>query len=107
MNWINTETENEKPTSPWHIVFVTNGEVTWLARWISDPKYWYGEELTEYDENTHENVPLEKEWHDPHWLYIQEVGPFLENDECFLFNSMDDVTHWMPLPKTPKKGNSL
>lgn len=100
MKWISCET-NKRPLSPWHVVFVTDGEIVCLAHWIEDPKYWYGDDLMEWDEMLETEVPLDEEWHLPHWRFITEVGPFSGNDECF--GIIEDVTHWISLPKPPKK----
>ncbi len=89
--------EDERPQCHWHIVLVTDGQLTCLARFINNPKDWYGEDLLEWNEELQEDLPLEEEWHEPHWLFINEVGPFLGNDECF--GNMDEITHWMDLPK--------
>ncbi len=90
--WIDAEIE--QPTSFRRVVFVTDGIITCLAKYINDPKEYYGEELMEWD----------KKWHDPHWLIINIVGPFKENDE--FSGIIDDITHWMPLPKPPDKNES-
>lgn len=93
--WISVE--KEKPSSPWHVVFVTDGTCTCLARWIENPRDWYGDDLMEWDEDIQDEIPLDKEWHDSHWIFLREVGPFLGNDECMGFNG-DKLSHWMPLP---------
>jgi hypothetical protein len=100
MEWISVD-EDEKPLSAFHVVFVTDGVITCLARYIEDPVYWYGENLMEYDEELLCEVPLDEKFHEPHWLFKTGIGPFLGNDECF--GSMEDITHWMPLPKPPKE----
>ena len=91
--WI--DVEKEKPTSEWHIVFVTDGKITCLARWIEDPIKWYGKELEDAD-----GIKLDEEWHEPHWIFVTEIGPFIGNDECF--GIMEYITHWIPLPDLPK-----
>jgi hypothetical protein len=100
MDWISVE--DKYPESSWHIVFTTDGITTRLAQWIEDPKKYYGDDLMDYDIETDKETPLEKEWHSPHWIFIQGVGPFIGNDECCAFNS-DEISHWMPLPRPPKQ----
>ena len=98
MIWIDTELE--KPASEWHIVFVTDGIHTCLARWINNPIEWYGPDLMEWDESKENYIQLDKEWHEPHWKFETGVGPFMGNDECFGWAG--EVSHWMPLPLPPQ-----
>lgn len=98
MNWISIE--QDVPKSDWHVVFVTDGVLTLFARWINDPKSYYGEDLTEWDEELQDEIPLDKEWHEPHWKFETCIGPFYGNDECF--GHIDIITHWMPLPTPPE-----
>ena len=99
MEWIDANLE--QPSSSWHIVLVTDGILVCLAKWIENPLDWYGPELMEWDENIQKYIELEKEWHNPHWLFETSIGPFIGNDECF--GIMEDISHWMPLPLPPKK----
>jgi hypothetical protein len=97
--WI--DSESKKPKSDWHIVLVTDGELVCLARWIEDPKKYYGEDLIDWDEKKEEYVQLDEEWHESHWLFETNIGPFFGNDECF--GVMSDISHWMNLPVPPKQ----
>ncbi|MHB1059881.1 MAG: hypothetical protein ACYC0F_18565 [Rhodanobacter sp.] len=98
MEWISVE--NEYPSSPWHVVFITDGEITFLARWIENPKEWYGDDLFYWDEENKKYIPLDKEWHSPHW--ILESDGFIGNDEVLL-PDLNTITHWMHLPLPPKE----
>ena len=91
--------EQEHPISDFHVVFITDGKITCLARFINDPESWYGKDLTEWSENLNRYVPLEEDGREPHWLFETCVGPFKGDDECF--GSMGDITHWMHLPIPP------
>lgn len=95
--WIRVE--DKKPISHWHIVFVTDGKVTALARWINDPKVWYGKDLKEWDDDLQDEVPLDEEWWHSHWELVTEIGPFVDNDACF--GCIGYISHWMPLPNLP------
>jgi len=96
--WISVE--KEFPKSPWHTVLVTDGDVVCLANYIEKPEEWYGEELVEWDDRLRQEVPLDKEWHDPHWKF-EELGPFIGNDSCFA--NMGDIIYWMNIPLPPSK----
>lgn len=82
------------PSSPWHIVLVTDGEITCLAQWIQDPKEWYGEDLLDEDDE-----PIEEDMLDGHWAFFRGIGPFRGCDQSF--GQMGDISHWMPLPNPP------
>lgn len=97
--WISCN--KEMPSSYWHVVFVTDGICTCLARWIENPKEWYGDDLMEWNENLQEDVPLDEEWHGSHWVFIENAGPFIGNDQCMAFDA-DGISHWMSLPTPPK-----
>lgn len=97
MDWI--DVEYEKPISDFQVVLITDGILTCLAMWIADPVSYYGKDLMEWDENLQDEIPLEKEWHESHWLFETSVGPFIGSQQCF--GSMQEITHWMHLPKPP------
>lgn len=81
-----------KPESHWHVVLVTDGELVCLARWINDPVEWYGKDLEDED-----GEKLDSKWHEAHWLFLTQVGPFTGNDECF--GAMNEIIGWMDIPK--------
>lgn len=79
MKWI--DCEKRKPKGPFEIVFVTDGKIICLARWIEKPLDWYEPEF----------FILNEEWKEPHWEFQTDIGPFLGNDECF--GIIEDISH--------------
>lgn len=101
MDWIDTEDKLPDPT--WQIVWVTDGHFITLARWIDDPKGWYGPDfMMEDPDDEDKEIPVEEWQKKPHFVFLKDDVIFIGDQEGFgPFGA--EVTHWMPLPHPPKE----